>query len=85
MPAKIDPLKAVMRLFPEIAKNPAEFFVNVKLHGMAVPDASCAVNRPTMVPEGALIFTVKLLILMVMQPSDPQWSWLIRAWLFSGR
>jgi hypothetical protein len=64
LPAKID-ARAVTRLFPEITKNPAEFFVNVKLHGVTVPDASCAVNTPTTVPAGALLVMVKLLILMV--------------------
>jgi hypothetical protein len=61
-------------LFPEIAKNPAEFFVNVKLQGTTAPEASRAVNTPTTVPADALLFTFKLLILMVMQHSDWQWS-----------
>jgi len=52
-----------------MAKNPADFFVNMKLHGMTVPDASYAVNMPTTVPEGALLFTVKLLMLIVIQLS----------------
>jgi hypothetical protein len=75
----MDPPNAVTRLFPEIARNPAEFFVNVKLHAMTAPEASRAVNTPTTVPAGALLFTVKLLILMVIQLSDRQWSWLIGA------
>jgi hypothetical protein len=70
LPAKIDPLNAVTRLFPEIARNPAEFFVSVKLQGMTVPEASRAVNTPTTAPADALLFTVKLLILMVIQLSD---------------
>src|SRR5712672_3323623 len=41
---------------------------------MTVPEASRAVNTPTTVPAGALLFTVKLLILMVIQLSDRQWS-----------
>jgi len=69
LPAKIDPLNAVIRLFPEMPKNPAEFFVNVKLLGTIVPEASCAVNTPTTVPAGAVLFTVKLLILIVIQLS----------------
>jgi hypothetical protein len=52
-------------LFPEIVKDPAEFLVKVKLHGMAVPDASYAVNVPTNVPAGALLAMVELLILIV--------------------
>ena len=80
MPAEMDPLNAVTRLFPEIARNPAEFFVNVKLQGMTVPDASRAVNTPTTVPAGALLFTVKSLILIVIQLSDRQWSVLMVAW-----
>ena len=64
MPAKID-ARAVTRLLPEIAKNPAEFFVKMKLHGMAVPDVSCAVNTPTTAPAGALLFMIELLILTV--------------------
>jgi hypothetical protein len=48
-----------------MAKNPEEFLVNVKLQGTTTPDASSAVNTPTTVPAGALLFTVKLLILMV--------------------
>jgi hypothetical protein len=71
-------------LFPEIARNPAEFFVSVKLQGMTVPEASRAVNKPTTVPEGALLITVKLLILMVIQRSDWQWSWLMGAWRSPG-
>jgi hypothetical protein len=74
LPAKIDPLNAVTRLFPETARNPAEFFVSVKLQGTTAPEASRAVNTPTTVPEDAVLFTVKLLILMVMQLSDRQWS-----------
>jgi hypothetical protein len=80
LPAKIDPANAVTRLLPEIAKNPAEFFVKVKLQGMTVPDASCAVNTPTMVPASALLFIVELLRLMVIQLSDRQWSGLMVAW-----
>jgi hypothetical protein len=52
-------------LFPEIAKDPAEFLVRVKLHGMAVPDALYAVNTPTTVPAGALLDMVELLMLIV--------------------
>jgi hypothetical protein len=48
-----------------MAKNPAEFFVNMKLQAIAVPDSSRAVNTPTSVPAGALFCKVKLLILMV--------------------
>ncbi len=77
MPAKIDRLNAVIRLFLEMAKNPAEFFVNVKLHGTTVPDALSAVNTPTTVPGGALFFTLRLLILIVIQLSDRQWGRLI--------
>jgi hypothetical protein len=80
----MDPLNAVTRLFPKIARNPAEFFVNVKVQGTTVPDASRAVNTPTTVPGGALLFTVKLLILMVIQLSDRHWSWLIGAWRSPG-
>jgi hypothetical protein len=40
MPGEIDPLNAVTRLFPETAKNPAEFFVSVKVQGIMVPEAS---------------------------------------------
>jgi len=50
---------------PEIAKNPAEFFVNVKLHGTTVPDASYAVTTPTTEPAGAVLLTVLLLRLIV--------------------
>jgi hypothetical protein len=57
-----------------MAKKPAEPFVNVKLHGMTAPEASRAVNTPTTAPASALLFTVKLLILMVIQLSDRQWS-----------
>jgi len=57
MPAESEP-RAVTRLFPAIAKKPAEFFVSVKLHGMTLPEASCAVNTPTTVPEGALLLIV---------------------------
>ena len=71
LPAKID-ARPVTRLFPEMAKNPAEFFVNVKLHGMMVPDSSRAVNTPTTVLAGALLFTVKLLMLMVIYLSGWQ-------------
>jgi hypothetical protein len=74
LPAKIDPLNAVIRLAPEIAKNPAEFFVNVKLHGTTMPEASCAVSIPITVPAGALLFTVKLLILIVIQLSGWQYG-----------
>ena len=63
MPAKIDPLYAVTRLFPEMAKRPAEPFVTLKSQGMMVPDGPCAVNRPIMVLGGALSFTVKLVML----------------------
>jgi hypothetical protein len=40
MPGEIDPPNAVTRLFPEIAKKPPEFFVNVKVQGITAPDAS---------------------------------------------
>ena len=69
MPAKIDALP-VTRLFPEIAKNPAELFVKENSLGMTAPDASYAVNTPTTVPAGALLFTVKLLILIVIRLSS---------------
>jgi len=72
--AAADPLHAVTRLLPEIAKKPAEFFVKVKLHGSTVPDASQAVNTPTTVPGGALLFTSKLLILIVMRLSASPWG-----------
>ena len=68
MPADTDLLNAVTRLFPEIAKNAAEFFVNVKVHGVTV-FALYAVNTPITVPGGALFFTVELLILMVISLS----------------
>ena len=71
MPADTDPLNAVTRLFPEIAKNAAEFFVNVKVHGVTV-FALYAVNTPITVPGGALFFTVELLILMVIRLSGRQ-------------
>jgi hypothetical protein len=71
LPVEIDAL-AVMRLLPEIAKNPAEFFVNMKLQGIAVPDSSRAVNTPTSVPAGALLCKFKLLILMVIYLSEWQ-------------
>ncbi len=64
-----DPLHAVTRLLPEMAKKPAEFFVNMKLHGITVPDASRAVSTPTIVPGIALLFIVKLLMLIVMKLS----------------
>ena len=50
-----------------MAKNPAEFFVSVKLHGMAVPDASSAVNTPTTLPEGAALLIEELLMLIVIE------------------
>jgi hypothetical protein len=40
MPGEIDPLNAVTRLFPAIAKKPAEFFVSVKVQCITVPEAS---------------------------------------------
>jgi hypothetical protein len=40
MPGEIDPLNAVSRLFPAIAKKPAEFFVSVKVQGITAPEAS---------------------------------------------
>ena len=55
-------------------KNPAELFVNVKAHGMMEPDESRAVNTPITVPADTLLFTVKLLILMVTKLSDRQWN-----------
>jgi hypothetical protein len=61
--------RPVTRLFPETAKNPAEFFVNVKLLGMTLPDASYAVNTPMTAPAGALLFIVRLLKLMVIELS----------------
>jgi hypothetical protein len=54
-----------------MAKKPAEPFVNVKLHGITVPDASRAVSTPTFAPGVALLFMVKLLMLIVM--SSPRW------------
>ena len=48
-----------------MAKKPAEFLVNVKLQGITLLDASYAVNTPMTVPAGTLLFTVKLLILIV--------------------
>jgi len=69
LPAMADPLHAVTRLLPEMAKKPAEFFVNMKLHGITVPDASRAVSTPTIVPGIALLFIVKLLMLIVMKLS----------------
>jgi hypothetical protein len=52
-----------------MAKKPAEFFVNVKLHGITVPDASRAVSTPTIVPDIALLSMFKLLMLIVMRLS----------------
>jgi hypothetical protein len=51
-----------------MAKKPAEFFVNVKLHGITAPDASRAVSTPV-VPGIALLFMFKLLMLIVMRLS----------------
>jgi hypothetical protein len=56
-------------LLPEMAKKPAEPFVNVKLHGITVPDASRAVSAPTVVPGITLLLIVKLLMLIVMRLS----------------
>jgi hypothetical protein len=64
MPAEMDG-RAVTKLFPEIAKKPAGFLVRLKLHGIVVPVASYAFSRPTTVPAGALLFILKLLILIV--------------------
>ena len=64
MPAEID-VRAVTRPFPEIPKNPPEFFVNVKLHGMTLPEASYPVKTPITVPIDSLLLIVELLILMV--------------------
>ena len=69
MPAEID-ARAVTRLLPEMAKKPPEFFVNMKLHGMMVPDASYTVNAPITVPAGTLVVIVKLLMLTVIQLTD---------------
>src|SRR5690348_13328696 len=73
MPTEID-ARAVTRLFPEMAKNPAEFFVNVKLQGMTPPDESYAVNPPITAPMGVLFAIFRLLILIVIQISSFQWS-----------
>jgi hypothetical protein len=56
-------------LLPETAKKPAEPFVNVKLHGITVFDASRAVSTPTVVPGIALLFMDKLLMLIVIRLS----------------
>jgi hypothetical protein len=84
MPAEID-ARAVTRLFPEIAKDPEELLVNMKSHGMTVPDASLTFKTPIMVPESALLFTVELLILIVIELSDRQWSRVMDAYALRGR
>ena len=56
-------------MFPEIAKNPAEFLVNVKLLGVTLPDGSYAVNTPMTALAGALLFIVELLKVMVIELS----------------
>jgi hypothetical protein len=69
MPAEID-ARAVTRLLPEMAKKPSEFFVNVKLQGTMVPDASYTVNAPMTVLAGTLVLIVKLLMLTVIELTD---------------
>jgi hypothetical protein len=64
LPAVVDPFHAVIKLFPEMAKTPAEFVVSEKLQSTIFP-APYAVSTPTMVPLGALLFTLKLLMLIV--------------------
>ena len=61
----------MIRLLPEIAKKPLDFFDNMKLQGITLP-ASFAVSTPTIVPEGAFSATVKLLIVIVM--TSPVWQ-----------
>jgi hypothetical protein len=54
----------VTKLLPEMAKKPAEFLVRAKVQFTKLPALS-ALSTPTMVPAGALFFTLKLLMLIV--------------------
>jgi hypothetical protein len=53
-------------LLPETAKKPAEFLVNVYPLVNTAPDASLTVRAPIVAPTGALVETVKLLMLTAM-------------------
>ena len=62
-------VQAVTNSLPEMAKNPAEFFVKMKLHGITVPDESIAVSAPIAVPYNALLLIDRLLMEMGIIPS----------------
>jgi hypothetical protein len=53
-----------IKLFPEIAKWPAEPLLNLYSHGIGLPEESRAVSTPTIVPAAALLLMVRLLMVI---------------------